>query len=140
MAIRPGMAVAGIILLFSLAFAVCTQHIWEDYWITFRASRNLAMGYGLVYTPGERLHTFTSPLGALLPAFFSWITGSQMDVLALWLFRIVSAGALAAGLALLFLSLQTLRLRQISYWLTLGLIGMDAKVVDFSINGMETGC
>ena len=139
MATRPVMAVAGIILLFSLAFALYTQHIWEDYWITFRASRNLAMGNGLVYTPGERLHTFTSPLGVLLPAFFSWITGNRMDTLALWLFRIVSAGALAAGLAIFFLSLQTLRLRRVSYWLTLGLIGLDAKVVDFSINGMETG-
>jgi hypothetical protein len=46
---------------------------------------------------------------------------------------------LGAGLALLFLSLQTLQLRRVSYWVTLGLIGLDAKIVDFSINGMETG-
>ncbi len=82
-----------LVMSAGLAFAAYTQHVWEDYWITFRASRNLAMGNGLVYSPGERLHTFTSPLGVLLPAAFSWITGNQTDALALWLFRIVSIGA-----------------------------------------------
>ena len=128
-----------LVLLTGLAFAACTQHIWEDYWITFRASRNLAMGNGLVYTPGERLHTFTSPLGVLLPAAFSLVTGNQMDTLALWLFRIVSTGAFAAGVWLLLKTLQTLQLKRVSYWLTLGLITLDAKLLDFSINGMETG-
>jgi len=136
--IRPGLTVA-IILLVGLTFAAYTQHVWEDYWITFRASRNLAMGNGLVYTPGERLHTFTSPLGVLLPAAFSWITGNHMATLALWLFRIISVGAFAAGVCLLLKSLQTLPLRRVSFWLTLGLIGLDAKLVDFTINGMETG-
>jgi hypothetical protein len=128
-----------LVMLAALAFAACTQHIWEDYWITFRASRNLAMGNGLVYTPGERLHTFTSPLGALLPAALSWITGNQADALALWLFRILSAGAFGAGVLLLLKSLQTLQLKRVSYWLTLGLITLDAKLLDFTINGMETG-
>lgn len=129
----------GAIMLLGLAFAAYTQHVWEDYWITFRASHNLATGHGLVYTPGERLHTFTSPLGVLLPAVFSWITGNQMDNLALWLFRIISMAAFAAGLVLLFQALQPLRLRRVSYWLILGLLGLDAKLVDFSINGMEIG-
>ena len=60
------------VALISLAFATFTKHAWEDYWITFRASKNLATGHGLVYTVGERLHTFTSPLGVLLPAGLSW--------------------------------------------------------------------
>jgi len=55
--------VAGAELLVGLVFAAFTQHAWEDYWITFRVSRNLATGHGLVFTPGERLHSFTSPLG-----------------------------------------------------------------------------
>jgi len=128
-----------ISLLVSLVFALYTQHGWEDYWITFRASKNLSTGQGLVYSPGERLHTFTSPLGVLLPAASSLITGNQSDTLAFWLFRIVSAGALAGGMVFLFLSLNTLQLRRESCWLTLGLLGLDAKIVDFSINGMETG-
>lgn len=138
-AIRSEVLVAGAVLLVGLAFAAYTQHAWEDYWITFRASRNLATGHGLVFTPGERLHSFTSPLGVLLPAAFCWLTGNQSDNLVLWLFRLVSIGALAAGMVLLFRVLQTMQRRRVSYWLTLGMIGLDTKVVDFSINGMETG-
>jgi hypothetical protein len=138
-AIRPELKIVGFVLLVGLVFAVYTQHAWEDYWITFRASRNLATGHGLVFTPGERLHTFTSPLGVLLPAAFSWLTGNQSDNLVLWLFRVVSAGALAAGMVLLFRTLQTLQLQRFSCWLTVALIGLDAKTVDFAINGMETG-
>jgi hypothetical protein len=136
---KPEVYIAGLALLICLGFAAYTQHVWEDYWITYRASHNLATGHGLVYTPGERLHTFTSPLGALLPAAFSWLTGNQHDLAALWLFRIASSAALGGALILLYLSLKTLPLQRASLWLALGLIALDNKVVDFSINGMETG-
>jgi hypothetical protein len=138
-AIRAEWMVAGIVLLVGLMFAAFTEHVWEDYWITFRASRNLATGHGLVYTPGERLHTFTSPLGVLLPAGLSWLTGNQSDELVLWLFRFISLAALAGGIVLLFRIMQSMQLRRVSCWLTVALIGLDAKIVDFSINGMETG-
>ncbi|MGA2137347.1 MAG: hypothetical protein ABSH14_00645 [Verrucomicrobiia bacterium] len=137
--IRPAVMVGGAVFLFGLVFAIYTQHVWEDYWITFRCGRNLATGHGLVFTPGERLHTFTSPLGVLLPAGFSWLTGNQSDELALWLFRLTSIAALAAGMVLLFLLLQKLQQHRLAAWLTLALLGLDAKLVDFSINGMETG-
>ena len=58
---------AGVFVL-ALAFAAFTQHAWEDYYITYRVSKNLATGHGLVYTVGERVHAFTSPLNVLLPA------------------------------------------------------------------------
>ncbi|MEN9402814.1 MAG: hypothetical protein RL091_1517, partial [Verrucomicrobiota bacterium] len=51
--------VAGI----AAAFALYTHHVWEDYYITYRSSKNLATGHGLVFNYGDRLHTFTSPLG-----------------------------------------------------------------------------
>ena len=134
---RPEMFIAGAALLVCLGFAAFTGHVWEDYWITYRASHNLATGQGLVYTPGERLHTFTSPLGVLLPAAFSLLTGNAHDQAALWLFRIASSAALGGALVLLFLSLKNLGLRRVSLGLTLGLIALDSKIVDFSINGME---
>ena len=136
---RPETIVFGIVLLFSLAFAAFTQHIWEDYWITFRASLNLATGNGLVFTPGERLHTFTSPLGTILPAALSWLTGNHADFVTLWLFRVISTATLAAGMVIFFRTFQALELKNISCWLIVALIGLDAKIVDFSINGMETG-
>lgn len=127
------------VMIFALAFAVATQHAWEDWWITFRASRNLATGHGLVFTPGERLHTFTSPLGTLLPALLSWVTGNKSDELVLWLFRVISAGALAGGVIWLYRALKALQLQPVSCLLAVALVGLDAKTVDFSINGMETG-
>src|SRR4051794_229143 len=81
-----------------LLFAAFTRHAWEDYYITFRASLNLAEGKGLVFQPGERLHTFTSPLGTLLPALFAIGGGENVADRALWLFRVVSAAALGAAL------------------------------------------
>ncbi len=138
-AIKPEWLVAGIVLFVGVVFAVCTQHVWEDYWITFRASRNLATGNGLVFTPGERLHTFTSPIGTLLPAGLSWLTGNHSDELVLWLFRFISLAALAGGIVLLLRLMQSLQLRRVSCWLTVALIGFDAKIIDFCINGMETG-
>jgi hypothetical protein len=131
--------VAAIVLLVCLTFAISTQHAWEDYWITFRSSLNLATGHGLVYTLGERLHTFTSPLGVLLPAGFSWITGNQSDDLVLWLFRFVSIAALAMGMVLFFRVLQPLQQNRISVFFPLALIALDSKTVDFCTNGMETG-
>ena len=129
-------AVAGVL---ALAWAATTQHVWEDYYITFRSSRNLASGHGLVFNHGERLHTFTSPLGVLLPALASWLTGSRSDEAALWIFRVWSAAALG-GAAVFVLALA--RRLQFGPWAaaaTLGFVLLDAKTLDFSSNGMETG-
>lgn len=99
---KPEIKLGALVFLVAMIFAVVTGHGWEDYWITFRASKNLALGQGLVFTPGERLHTFTSPLGVLLPAALSWLTGNHSDALVFWLFRLLSATALAAGMGLLY--------------------------------------
>ena len=47
-------------LLFAvaLAYGCYTQHAWEDFYITYRASKNLATGHGLTYTIGERVLVF----------------------------------------------------------------------------------
>ena len=136
---RPGMVSFVAVVLMSLTFAIYTGHAWEDYWITFRASRNLATGHGLVFTPGERLHTFTSPLGALLPAALSWLTGNQNDDLVLWLFRLVSITALASAVVLFLQVLNRAAKHGIAVALGLAMVALDAKTVDFAINGQETG-
>src|SRR5688572_28125953 len=90
----------GVIVLVSavpLFFALFTQHAWEDYFIMLRSSRNLVDGYGLVFNPGERVHTFTSPLGVLLPAFCMWIAGVQHPHLTLWLFRLINVALLVSA-------------------------------------------
>jgi hypothetical protein len=122
-----------------LLFAAYTGHIWEDYFITFKHSKNLCEGHGLVYQPGERVHGFTSPLGTLLPALCYVVTGGGSYEPALWLFRALSALAFA-GAGVLFL--MALRLggsgpsAQLAF---AALYLLNAPAVDFTINGMETG-
>jgi hypothetical protein len=125
-------------VLLPLGLALWTDHTWEDFFITFRHSRNLCEGHGLVYQPGERVHGFTSPLGVLLPAFGYWITGGPSYVGALWVLRVVGLVALAgAGLLLL----QTAARHGATPWALFFLAILylfDMKTAAFSINGMET--
>jgi hypothetical protein len=124
--------------LLALVFAAYTNHVWEDYYITYRSSKNLATGHGLVYNHGDRLHTFTSPLGVLLPAVSYLLTGNSSDTGALWIFRLVSATALAGAAALLVSLLRRPGTPLLVMMLPAILLATDAKSLDFTINGMET--
>lgn len=134
---RMLLGAAGAAFALVLGFAVFSGQIWEDYFITFRSSRNLAEGHGLVYQIGERIHTFTSPLGVLLPAASFAVTGN--DVAALWLFRTLSALALAGAAALVVAHAREHAWSRGAVWAALLLGVFEAKVVAFSSNGMETG-
>lgn len=123
----------------AIAFALYTNHAWEDYYITYRTSKNLATGNGLVFQPGERVHTFTSPLGVLIPALLSAATGNRSDDLVLWLFRILSAAAFATTAILMLRAAARLSRSRTCAAFLVGMLAIDAKTVDFSINGMETG-
>jgi len=76
--------VFGAVMAVALLWTRSPQHAWEDYYITCRSRKNLATGHGLVFNPGDRLHTFTPPLGALLPAVACLVTGSHSDDAAIW--------------------------------------------------------
>jgi hypothetical protein len=127
---------AGVFCI-ALAFAAFTQHAWEDYYITYRVSKNLATGHGLVYTVGQRVHAFTSPLNVLLPAALSMLTGNTSDELVLWLFRVVSSALLAGAAVLLYESARNNSLSRLAMAVLIGMFAFDAKIVDFSINGQE---
>jgi len=129
------LAVFGI----AAGFALYTRHAWEDYFITYRCSKNLATGQGLVFTPGERVHAFTSPLNTLIPAALSYATGNQSDRLVLWLFRLISCTALAAGAVLLYRIAQSRSFGRLATFTWIGLFATVPGIVDFSINGQETG-
>lgn len=125
--------------LCALIFSFITNHTWEDWFITYRSSKNLATGYGLVYDPGERVHSFTSPLGTLLPAAIKFLFASAPDEVVLWLFRITQCCILGVTGLLLLGMARELRLSKGSFALLLGMFSVDAKILDFSTNGMETG-
>lgn len=133
---RSIIAAALIAFLIPLVFAAITGQIWEDYYITFRNSRHLVEGHGLVYEPGERLHTFTSPLGVLLPALAYLVSGNE--TVALWIFRVLSATALAAAAVMFGKHARDQLWTPLAYWFALVLSIFEAKTVAFSSNGMET--
>ena len=136
--LRSQWAVVALALLVPLSFAAYTGHIWEDYFITLRSSRNLVEGHGLVFTPGEKLHTFTSPLGVLLPALCTAIAGVQNEQLAMWLFRGISVAFLAGAVVLAWRRFDALGVGALGRFTFFGLLLADAKLADFAINGMET--
>ena len=139
---RPSRLI-GIVFLVAcavaLAFAYCTNHVWEDFYITYRSSLNLATGHGLVFNHGDRLHTFTSPLGVLLPALASLLTLNASDTAALWIFRVMCSAAFGGAAAFLVAGAQARRWALAATLLLAAWFVTDAKSVDFTINGMETG-
>lgn len=124
--------------IIALSFAWYTQHAWEDYYITYRSSKNLATGNGLVFNLGDRLHTFTSPLGVLLPALASLLTANQSDVGALWIFRLMCVMAYGGAVALLVGVARLQHYTRPALVLLVAWLVTDGKIVDFTINGMET--
>lgn len=135
----PGIRLFLLVMVIALGWAAFTQHVWEDYYITYRASKNLATGEGLTFTAGERVHSFTSPLGVLLPALASLMTGNSSDVGALWIFRVMAAAALAGAVCVVgAIARHGPSAGSWGAGLLAALLLTDAKTVDFTINGMET--
>jgi hypothetical protein len=124
----------GLVLL----FAAFTRHAWEDFYITFRSSAHLTRGDGLVYQPGERVHSFTSPLGTLLPALGALGGDGDPAPRALWIFRLFSAVALGGAAALLVRGARNAGVSAAAIAVACGLLLLDAKIIDFSGNGMES--
>lgn len=124
--------------LVPLFFTLYTDHAWEDWYITYRASKNLAIGNGLVFTVGERVHTFTSPLGTLVPALLNFITRNYSDDLVLWLFRLLNCGLLGLSAVLLVKMARHLNFNYLAIIFLVAMLLFDLKTIDFSTNGMET--
>ncbi len=122
----------------TLAFAGYTQHAWEDYYIACRVCSNFATGHGPVYTAGEKVQAFSSPLNLLVLTALKVVMGSRSDALALWLFRVVGATLLGAVAVLLYEMARRIPLSRLPTALLIGVFALDSKVVDFSINGQET--
>ena len=142
---QPGVAHSGLrlspwLLVFLAAaapavFALTTDNIWEDFFITYRCSLNLVHGNGLVYEAGRRLHVFTSPLGVLLPAGLSWLSHTDDPLRVMDLFRLCSCLALAGAWALTARRLAGPAAVAVAagFWL------FDPKLAAYATNGMETG-
>ena len=128
-----------VILGTTLFYTLATGHIWEDFFITFKHSKNLIDGYGLVYQPGEKVHGFTSVINTLLPAFFYWISGKELAI-TLWLYKTSSIIALIFG-AWYFLNEYQKKHANSLYLLIFFplLLAFEAKTIMFTTNGQEAG-
>ena len=136
--LQVAFVVLGIII--PLGYVLMTNHIWEDFFITFKHSKNLAEGNGLVYNPGERVHGFTSVFNTLLPALFYWITGMTSYLPALWLYRIVSIFMyVAAGLFVLRFLFKDKETSNISLLFFALYYLFITKTIVFTTNGQEAG-
>lgn len=135
---RPVCIVFLSVFIVGLTWAVTTNEAWEDFYITYRASKNLAEGKGLVFTEGERVHSFTSPLGALLPAVSYILTGRSSDQAALWIYRLMCFAALGGAAAILWRTLRGLYSSALPALLLVAWIATDNKTISYTANGMET--
>jgi hypothetical protein len=136
-------AIFGLSVAIPLFFVFTTNQIWEDFFITYRFSENLARGHGLVYSVGERVHGFTSPLNVLLPALFAWLTGARDFLVPLWLYRMVSL----AGLLFALLSITSVLTRGhassraallASLFFPIVAV-LEIKTTAFALDGQEAG-
>jgi len=121
----------------SLSFAIYTKHTWEEWYNAYRCSKNLAMGNGPVYTVGQKVHVFTSPLGMIIPALLNVITCNSSDNLVLWLFRIVGCLLLGLSAVLLFKLAKRNLLHTLATIFLIGMLAININILDFSVNGME---
>lgn len=133
-----------ILISFALIFTMCmvfaavTEHRWEDWYITFRASKNLALGNGLVFNVGERLMTYTSPLGTLIPALIKFLFINSSDEVAIWGYRIFCGLVLASSSYFLEQIFAKLNMKIGFYYLAIFLFTFNFLVIDNTINGMES--
>ena len=138
---HPGAVYLVFFLTFcaAIAFALYTRLAWEDWYITFRASKNLALGNGLTFTPGERIHSFTSPLGTLTPALLSAAVANSSDAAVLWMYRVVSAAMLGFGAAILWVFGRYAGMSTLSRCVMVGGAVLECKTLANTIDGMESG-
>jgi hypothetical protein len=75
---------ACIVLAICRLMALYVFYTFDDAYITYRYSRNLAEGFGLVYNTHEKVLGTTAPLFALIGAIPAWLSISIPKFLALF--------------------------------------------------------
>lgn len=130
--------ILGLIIIGSpLFYSFYTDHRWEDYYIAFRSSKNLALGHGLVYNIGEKVHSFTSPFGVLIPAILSKLTRS--DEATIWIFRLFSCFLLLGSWLFWVRMIKKANNFNLMMLIFMTLyLAFEIKINAFSMNGMET--
>ena len=110
----------------------------DDAFISFRYTRNLVEGHGLVFNPGERVEGYTNFLWVLELATLWKVFGLRPESVAPWLSVLCTIGTLGA-VVWWAISLPGLRRRGLVTWMALGLLCTSATfAVWTSGGGLET--
>ncbi len=110
----------------------------DDAFISFRYTRNLIEGHGLVFNPGERVEGYTNFLWILELAAIWAALGIRPEYAAPWLSVAYTAASIAATLWWVT-RLPSLHNRSLVAWMTLGLLCSSATfAVWTSAGGLET--
>jgi len=130
----------GLLILIPTFYILITHHTWEDFFITFKFSKNLAVGSGLVYMPGEKVYGFTSVINTLLLTLTYLVTGKHDYQPALNLYRIISILAFSGGV---FYLVYTYRIRNpdklAAVFFVAIFLAFETKTIVFTSNGQEAG-
>ena len=118
-----------------LAWLAWTNFTFEDAFITFRFARELFLGNGFVYNPGERIYGTTTPLLTLLLAGWLFITGPDHIIAGARIFDLL---ATATGYLFLWLALRRAGFSLLQRSLALGLLIISSKFWWMDSGGMET--
>jgi len=109
----------------------------DDPWITFRYSRNLVEGYGIVYNPGgEHVEGYTNFLWMIIVAF-----GLSVKIPPIIVTTIVSIPLVFATGILLHKSFQKIvnkDISQTSGWLPVTILSLIMPYAIWSLAGLET--
>ncbi len=110
----------------------------DDAFISFRYTRNLIEGHGLVFNPGERVEGYTNFLWILELAAIWAALGIRPEYAAPWLSVAYTAASIAAILWWVT-RLPSLHNRSLVAWMTLGFLCSSATfAVWTSAGGLET--
>lgn len=93
----PGLSWLIGTVLVTVFFAIgAWQRRWiaDDGLIVLRTIRNLYAGNGPVFNVGERVEANTSTAWTYLLAFWGWVTGAQLEYVALWTALVLSVAAI----------------------------------------------
>jgi arabinofuranosyltransferase len=126
---RVGDGVALFAILWFVFVVVCSAWQCDDAYITFRTVENLWHGLGLVWNPGERVQSYSSPLWMFVAAILRGVSGEvYFSVLvASILFAATTAGLVAFGI----------RRDPLLAALLLAALSTSAAVVDYATSGLE---
>lgn len=133
--VSPSRAIGLVIALSAFAWRLAAgPHPIDDAYITYRQARNLALGSGLVYNPGERVLATSTPLMAVLLAGAGAVLGpARIPEISLGLNALFDSASvlLVIGIA------RRLRFPLVAQILASSLFGFSPLVIRYSIGGME---